>query len=138
MSLGGATSGTLSGFIQPMIPALPVPGLLETGIGVVGQYFVKKGLINAYFKGVMVAGIANIIASFIPQIAGTFPSGKHATTYQGAKSSQVDGALHSTWAAEQELYIHRNPIGGPVVETSQVPAGTQHLKQKLPSIRWTH
>lgn len=145
MSLGGATSGTISGFInpiiQPIIGAFPIAGLSEILIGVGGQYFFKgKGLINSYFKGVMIAGIANAISGFIPTIAGTFPSGKKLSQLatQGQEAHQVDGAAHS-WP-ELSLYVHRNPVGaqGNVTETSIAPAGTSHLKGRQPSIALTH
>ena len=82
MALGGATSGFILGLVP--IPDFGLVGAGEIILGWAGQKFIgKSGAIRAYFKGIMIAGISNLIASFIPQVSGTFPSGKKALQYNG-------------------------------------------------------
>lgn len=132
LAAGGATSGFITGFIRPMLGGFvePVPGILEIAVGYAGARFLgKKGLMRAYFKGVMVAGLANAIASFIPAaIGGTFPSGK------GLRSQQVDGPQHTGWVGESDIYIHRNPvIPGTASQTQNAPIGTHNLGRSVQS-----
>jgi len=133
MALGAATSGIITGLIP--IPDFGISGVSEILVGWAGQKFLgKKGIMKSYFKGIMIAGIANAISGFIPQIGGTIHPIK------GQMQQQVDGAQgHAFWKGGQPGrpvgYIKRNPVTlGTHTQTETPPHGTKNLYVKLPYV----
>lgn len=130
LAAGAAVSGTVTGYVQQLLPVNLefLPGMTEfLGGWAIGKFVLKKGIGKSFAKGIMIAGLSNMIASFIPQFAGTFPSGQTAET-------QVNGARQFLSGINRS-YVHRNPItGGTATENVISPRGTTRLLSREPRI----
>ena len=136
LALGAATAGMVTGLIQGFIPINLefVPGATQFIVGLgLKKFLLKGGLGGSYAKGVMICGLSNMIASFIPQFAGTFPGAKQATLGtmpDGYPLTHAQAALYP----RQGVYVQRSPGVG--VDTFNMPTiaprGTQTIAKPAP------
>jgi len=123
LAAGAAVSGTVTGYVKGVIPIELefLPGMTEFLVGIgLGKFVLKKGIGRQFAKGIAIAGLSNMIASFIPQFSGTFPSAQKMPL-------QVNGARQA-YSGLGTKYLHRNPVMGETsTETLIAPKGTRTM-----------
>jgi len=110
-----AAGASFSSVIAGVLPIpIPITGGAEMVIGYAIRAFAPRGILQQVGRGVFIAGLSNLISSFV--------GGGTLYPVKATAQTQVDGP------SVDFGYIHRNPLTVAThTETQVTPSGKQHL-----------